>query len=353
MVVIFLCDMNSFFASVHQSYQSDLRGKPVIVAGNPKKRKGIVVAASYEAKARGVFTTMRFFEAKKKCPNAVFIQPDHGLYRRYSEVIMRFLSRLADCEVASIDEAYLDVSPLIRKGYKGSELAAYIQHKLDNELRIPCSIGAGPNKLIAKMCADVKKPKGFVEMGVKQFQTYFWPQSVSLLHGCGNRTVEKLQMMGLNTIGDVARHPREELWKRFGKKGEELYTKANGIHSSRVNPERKKGSKTLGKSRTFPYDVNDEAMIQKSAKEFSEILADRLKQKQRFARSVTIEAKRDYRKTLTRSLQLDQATQKAEDIEQAALYLYQEHFMNVPLRLFGVRVHNLTEQTYEQLRFPF
>ncbi|ERI10415.1 putative DNA polymerase IV [Aneurinibacillus aneurinilyticus ATCC 12856] len=350
---ILLCDMNSFFASVHQSYNPQLRNKPVIVAGNPEKRKGIVVAASYDAKAKGVYTTMRFYRARKLCPEAVFVQPNHALYRRYSEAIMRFLRRIAPCEVASVDEAYLDISELVAKGHTARIIAEYIQDKLYRELLIPSSIGAGPTKLIAKMCADVKKPGGFVEMGARQYRTYFWPQTVGSLHGCGKSTAERLQRKGIRTIGELAAQPVEDLRSWFGKKGEYLHQAANGTYESPVNPERQKGEKSIGSSRTFAFDTMDQALIAKTAREFSEKLADKLKQKQKKAKTIVVEVKFDYRQAVSRSLALTGATDEAEEIYRAAMQLYEVYFSSQPLRLFGIRLHHLLDEEYEQLRFSF
>ncbi|WCK52727.1 DNA polymerase IV [Aneurinibacillus sp. Ricciae_BoGa-3] len=351
--MILLCDMNSFFASVHQSRDPSLRGKPVIVAGDPRKRRGIVVAASYEAKAAGVYTTMHYFEARKKCPQAIFVQPVHGIYRSYSEVIMRFLSRIGPCEVASIDEAYVDITELTERGYKAAEIASYIQRKLQAELHIPSSVGAGPNKLIAKMCADVKKPRGFVQMGIKQFQAYFWPQPVAKLHGCGQKTADKLGIQGLHTIGQLAAYPLVKLTAAYGKKGEYLHRAANGILYSPVNPERRKGEKTIGSSRTFAFDTTDKNMIEQTARLFSEKLADKLGSKDKKAKTISVEVKYDYRQTISRSITLEEATNNAGEIYKTALYLYHEHFAHQPVRLFGIRLHNLIEQEFEQLRFDF
>ncbi|GEN33685.1 DNA polymerase IV [Aneurinibacillus danicus] len=350
---ILLCDMNSFFASVHQSYDPQLRGKPVIVAGNPEKRRGIVVAASYDAKARGVYTTMRYYEARKLCPQAVFVQPNHMLYRRYSEAIMRFLRRIAPCEVASVDEAYLDITELVARGHTSRRVAAYIQSKLYSELRIPSSIGAGPTKLIAKMCADVKKPGGFVEMGVQQYRAYFWPQAVGKLHGCGKSTVERLKHKGIHTIGELAAHPVEQLRAWFGKKGEYLHRAANGTYESPVNPERKKGEKSIGSSRTFAFDTMDRDLIARTAREFSEKLAEKLKQKRKKTKTVVVEVKFDYRQAVSRSMALTVSTDQADEIYRAAMQVYEVYFSTRPLRLFGIRLHQLTDEEYEQLRFTF
>ncbi len=348
-----LCDMNSFFASVHQSHDPKLARVPVIVAGNPQKRKGIVVAASYDAKAKGVYTTMRYYEARKLCPEAVFVQPDHALYRRYSEAIMRFLRRIAPCEVASVDEAYLDITELISRGHTAAVVAAYIQSKLYRELSLPSSIGAGPTKLIAKMCADIKKPGGFVEMGVQKYRTYFWPQPVGTLHGCGRSTVERLQRKGIHTIGDLAAQTEDALRAWFGKKGEYLYRAAYGTYESPVNPERKKGEKSIGSSRTFAFDTMDRTVIAQAAREFSEKLAEKLRQKGKKAKTVVVEVKFDYRQAVSRSVALTVATDQAEEIYRAAMHIYEVYFSTRPLRLFGIRLHQLTDETYEQLRFPF
>ncbi|WP_231638424.1 Y-family DNA polymerase [Rubeoparvulum massiliense] len=339
--MVLLVDMNSFFASVHQSEDPSLRGKPVIIAGDPKLRKGIVIAASYEAKAKGIYTTMRYHEALERCPDGIFIRPNHPLYRKYSQTIMRFLAKVAPCEVASIDEAYLDVSEIVERGVRPLEIARYIQNKLERELSIPCSIGAGPNKIIAKMCADVKKPRGYVEMGVRQFQSYFWPQAVSKLHGCGQRTSEKLNQRGIITIGQLAQLEIETLRNWYGKQGEYLYWAARGMTQSPVDPMRRKGSKSMGISRTFPHDVDDEERIAGIIHQYSLQMSQQLKRKKVVAKTISIDVKISYEKGRTRSCTLEEATRDPKTIEETAIALYQTHFKYQPLRLLGIRVSNL------------
>ena len=177
---ILLVDINSMFASCHQSDNPSLRNKPIIVGGSmTDKRKGMVIACSYEAKEKGVYTTQTVYEARKLCPDAIFVKRDHSLYSEYSAKIMDFLRLVGPTEVASIDEAYIDVTERVQEGLHPVVIARYIQKTLWEKIHIPCSIGIGPTTIIAKQASEVKKPMGIVQLGPRQYQTYFYPRPLS------------------------------------------------------------------------------------------------------------------------------------------------------------------------------
>jgi DNA polymerase-4 len=350
---ILLADMNAFFASCHQSVDPSLRNKPIIVGGSPfNKRKGMVIAASYEAKNKGIYTTMSMYEALKLCPTAQVVQRNHPLYSAYSTKIMDFLRLIGETEVASIDEAYVDITERVSKGETPAQIARYIQSTLWNKLYIPCSIGVGPNKIIAKMAADIKKPKGYVQMGVKQFCAFFHPQPVNELHGCGKKTSEKLIKNNINTIGQLAAMNTMTVKMFFGVRGELLKRSAQGISSNKVDPEREKSDKTIGKEKTFQEHVTEEELIIKTAREMIKKLAQRLKDKELRARTISVVYKKDVLESShSRGTTLSEATNDEELILSVVQNLYEEHLRDIPLRLFGVRLSNLDDMTYIQLNF--
>lgn len=350
---ILLADMNSFFASCHQSEDPSLLGKPVIVGGSPSnKRKGMVIAASYEARNKGVYTTMSMYEAMKKCPSAIVVQRNHPLYGQYSAKIMDFLRLIGPTEVASIDEAYVDITKRVEKGETPKQIASYIQRTLWTKITIPCSIGIGPTRIIAKMAAEVKKPKGYVQLGYTQYKTYFYPRPVHWLHGCGTKTAEKLERHGITTIGQLAESDDMTLRMVLGKRGEFLRLAAQGISSDKVNSDRRKGDKSIGKETTFAEDVTDEAYIADIAKQMVNRLAQRIKEKRLRAKTVSIVYKKEVGdKSMSRSMTLVEATQDEDTIYDVAINLFEEHLRDVPIRLFGVRLSNFDDMEYVQLSF--
>lgn len=351
--VILLADMNSFFASCHQSVNPALRGKPVIVGGSlATQRRGLVVAASYEAKAKGVYTTMNSFEAKKCCPEGIFVLRDHRLYQSYSAKIMAFLRLIGDTEVASIDEAYVDITSRVEAGNSPKQIARFIQDTLWNKLHMPCSIGIGPTRIIAKMAAEIKKPRGYVQLGVQQFCSYFHPQSLHKLHGCGTKTAEKLQKHGISTIGDLAQADAYQLKLLLGVRGLALQQAALGQSSSTVDPERVKGNKTIGKETTFATMTSSPDVILDTSGKMVERLSQQLQEKRKKARTISIVYKLDRgERSHTKSMTLPEATHHKDVILDHVHLLYNTHIWEVPLTLYGVRLSNLETIDYEQLSF--
>jgi DNA polymerase-4 len=349
---ILLVDMNSFFASVHQAEDPTLLNKPIIVGGSPyNKHKGMVIAASYEAKNKGVYTTMSMFEALKKCPDAICVQRNHPLYSQYSKKIMAFLQLIGPTETASIDEAYVDITERVENGMSPAAVAEYIQRTLWEKLKLGCSIGCSNTKTSAKMAADIKKPFGFVHLERLQFCSYFHPQKISKLHGCGKKTEEKLNKHGYFTIGDLAKADPLQLKLILGMRGEWLQKVALGIGSNYVNPEREKGDKTIGKETTFSQETSDMELLMNLARRMIELLCERLEQKKLKARTIAIVYKlARLEASHSKSFTVDLATADPEMVYTVVENLYDKHLSDVPLWLFGVRLSNFEETKYVQLR---
>ncbi|MBM4763543.1 DNA polymerase IV [Bacillus sp. B15-48] len=348
---ILLIDMNSFFASVHQAEDPSLFGKPIIVGGVPNNRKkGLVIAASYEAKNKGVYTTMSVYEALKKCPEAIIVERNHTLYGSYSKKIMDFLRLIGPTETASIDEAYVDITERVQKGTSPKMIATYIQKMLWEKLRLGCSIGCSNTKTSAKMAADIKKPFGYVHLQQLQFCCYFHPQKLSKLHGCGQKTEEKLNKYDIFTIGDLAKSDPLQLKLILGKRGEWLQKAALGIGSDRVNPEREKGDKTIGKEKTFAQPISEPELLMSLARKMIESLCERLKQKNLRAGTIAVVYKTKREEgSHSKSMTLDEATSDREQIYQVVEKLYDDHLSEIPLVLFGVRFSNFKDTNYIQL----
>ncbi|CAM5213000.1 DNA polymerase IV OS=Ureibacillus acetophenoni OX=614649 GN=dinB PE=3 SV=1 [Ureibacillus acetophenoni] len=270
--IIFHVDMNSFYASVEQAYNPELKGKALAIAGNPKERRGIIVTSSYEARAKGIYTTMNVGEAVRKCPKLIILPPDFPKYRTASKAMFTILREYTEIvEPVSIDEGYIDISELSKKRHP-LEIAKEIQLRILHELDLPCSIGIGPNKFLAKTASDMKKPMGITVLRKRDVQAKLWPLPVIEMHGVGESTSKKLASLNIHTIGDSAKANEGLLKQELGKNGVRLRERANGEDKRIVDPESIYETKSVGNSTTLPYDETDFDKLE----ETFEKLADRL-----------------------------------------------------------------------------
>lgn len=238
------------------SRNASLKNVPAAVAGSPKKRTGIVLAANYNARHYGVKTAMTLHEAYQKCPELVTVPPDHKYYKQRSDEVMEQLLHYSPIvEQNSIDEAWLDMTgteKLLGPAYK---IATTIMNDLENNLDLWCSIGISSNKFLSKMAADMKKPLGITELWPKDVEKELWPLPAQKMYGVGSKTFHKLNMLNIKTIGDIAHFPAAELLKLFGAHGLSLHQKANGIDPSNVVPNSKDDMKSIGRSVTLESDA--------------------------------------------------------------------------------------------------
>ncbi|MBM7607249.1 DNA polymerase-4 [Lysinibacillus composti] len=348
---ILLVDMNSFFASVHQAENPSLLNKPIIVGGIPNnKNKGMVIAASYEAKNKGVYTTMSVYEALKKCPNAIIVERNHNLYSSYSKIIMDFLRLIGPIEKASIDEAYVDITERVAIGTEPRIIAEYIQKILWEKLTLGCSIGCSNTKTSAKMAADIKKPFGYVHLEQLQFCSFFHPQKLNKLHGCGQKTEEKLNKHNIYTIGDLAKADPLHLKLILGVRGEWLQKVSLGRGSDKLNTDREKGDKTIGKEKTFAQPISDSEVLMNLASKMIESLCSRLNNKKLKAYTIAIVYKMEWEEGRhSKSITLEQGTSDPNMVNKLIEKLYEDNLSDIPIVLFGVRLSNFRENKYVQL----
>jgi DNA polymerase IV len=256
--VIFLVDMNAFFISCEMTRNDALVGIPAAVAGDPKKRTGIVLAANYEARACGVKTTMILHEALKRCPKLILVPPDHHFYEQKSKEVMELLSNYTPIlEQNSIDEAWLDMTGGEGLFGKPVDAAKRIMDEIKDRLGLWCSIGIAENKFLAKMAAEMKKPLGITELWERDVPVKLWPLPVKEMQGVGGKTAEKLNQMGIRTIGELARSDIRLIVKTFGKGGNEIHLHANGVDNSPVLARMADDMKSIGRSTTLPEDISD------------------------------------------------------------------------------------------------
>ena len=349
--VILHLDMNSFFASVEQSYDPSLKGIPMAVAGNPKHRRGILVTCSYEARAFGVYTTMTVGEARRLCPEIVIVPPDFEKYRKASSAIFDLLRTYTDLvEPVSIDEAYIDITA-IGGLTNAAGITKEIQERILRELDLPCSIGIAPNKFLAKTASDMKKPLGITILRKREVEKILWPLPVIDMHGIGKSTEKKMNELGIYTIGDLAQKDELVVRLQLGKNGTRLRLRANGIDDRPVDPQAAEERKSVGSSTTLPVDETDYEECLKVFKWLANKVAVRLEREQLAGTVIMIQVRTSDWKNQSRSRTVINPLYKEEDIYKEAAELFKLHWDNDSIRLLGITVTNVIpmNELHEQL----
>ena len=348
--IIFHIDMNSFFASCEQALNPELKKRPLIVGGDPETRRGIVLAASYDAKAKGVYTTQLVKDAMRMCPEALIIKSTHGLYSDMSKKVMAIFDDFTPLkQQASIDEAYLDMTGTEHLFGDYMTCAETIQKRILDELDLPCSVGIAHNKLLAKMGSDYKKPMGITRIFEEDIPTKLWPLKVGDLHGIGKKTVPKLNDMGIMTIGDLAAYDQDLLIALFGYKGGiSMHNKAKGMASDDVRNTHEP-AKSVGNERTYSSDISDFERIKEEVLLLADKVGFRLRKHMLSGRTVTVKLKYSDFKVNTRGKTLQAPTHHTDLIYETAVELLKEGWNGKPLRLIGVTVSNFDDEEDQQI----
>lgn len=343
--VIFHVDMNSFYASVEAAHDPSLQGKPLAIAGNPEERRGIIVTSSYEARRKGVRTTMPLWQARRKCPELIVMPPNFARYRKASKVIFQLLATITEqVEPVSIDEGYLDVSNCQALGTP-LQIAEDIQQRLLTELQLPCSIGIAPNKFLAKMASDMKKPLGITVLRKRDISHVLWPLPIEEMYGVGVKTAEKLHKIDVDTIGALAKHDPLQLKLLLGINGERLKQRALGNDEREVDPDAAHSFKSIGSSTTLRNDTTDEMIFRQVFRQLSEKVAQRLTDREVFARNIQLMIRYYDWHTITRSRQLPHVVYTEEELYTHAKQLFDAHWSGERVRLLGVTAHDLILRT--------
>jgi DNA polymerase-4 len=333
-------DMDAFYASVELRDRPELRGRPVVVGGLGSR--GVVLSATYEARAFGVRSAMPIGRARRLCPQAVFIPPRHPLYGEVSKEVMAiFRAVTPEVEPLSLDEAFLDVSGARRRLGAPAASAALIRRQVREQQSITCSVGAAPVKFVAKIASARCKPDGLLVVPATGILDFLHPLPVSALWGVGDKAEEVLTRLGLRTVGDIAHVPAATLRRELGAAGEHLHALAWGRDERRVVPAREE--KSVGAEETFPVDVDDPAVIRQELLRLSGRTARALRGAGLAARTVTVKLRLASFKTITRSRTLSEPTDVAMEIYATACALYEGSGLDARarLRLVGVRATGL------------
>ena len=339
--VIFHVDMDAFFASVEQRRSSGLRGRPVVVYGKPPRT--FVASASYEARAFGVHADMPLFEARRRCPELRCVEGDLG---RYINAFLRVMGILKDysphIEVASIDEAFLDMTPcrLLFSSPRGA--AEAMKKRIFNELGLTCSIGMGPNKLVAKLASSVGKPDGLMVVSAIEVPHFLENLPVGRLWSIGPKREEALRSLGIQSCGDLGRFPPNLLKERFGVFGERFHRMGLGIDETPVIPlGREPDPKSLGHFVTVPQDTADPRVISGFLLRLSEQVGRRLRRNRFRGRRVTLTVRFSDFSALTRQKASADPLMSGKEIYRLAQRIWDSMGVERPVRLLGVTVSNL------------
>ena len=339
---IFHLDLDAFFASVEQVGNPRLKGKPVVVGGDPQRR-GVVSSASYEARPFGIHAGMPLSQARRLCPQAIFLQVDIARYEEASERFMKILSQFSPViEPLGLDEAYLDVSQQWQPYRSPARMARAIKERVRGELGLTVSVGIATCKVVAKIASDLKKPDGLVEVAPGKEEEFLAPLPAARLPGVGQKTEQVLKEMDITTIGELASSPRERMMKTFGATGLVLHDYARGIDPREV--EEPGEAKSISRQVTFARDTLDRRFLESSLGELCGEVCLRLRSSGKEAGAVTIRLRYADFSTVTRQTTLMEASDTAGAIFTAARPLLNKILgeKGKPVRLIGVRVSSLT-----------
>jgi len=340
--IIFHVDMDHFFTAVEEKEHPEFKGKPVIVGADPKggKGRGVVSTCNYEARQFGVRSGMPISRAWKLCPDAIYLPVNYELYTKVSNRIMEILRKYADkFEQWGIDEAFLDVSSKVKDYTEAERLAHQIKREIYAKEGLTCSIGVGPNKLVAKIASDFQKPDGLTVVKAEDAEKFLAPLPVRKLLWVGRKTEQKLKTMEIKTIGDLARYDPTVLAETFGIIGIQLYLMAHGIDKSEV--EERGGIKSISREKTFEEDTDNFELVLKTLEKLAEEVHGDLLEHNLYFKTVTVKVRYENFETHTHSKTLSFMTKRLEDLKKTARELLQAYLRPYrKIRLIGVRVSN-------------
>lgn len=340
-------DMDAFYAAVEQRDHPAYRGRPVIVGADPRegKGRGVVAACSYEARAFGVHSAMPISRAYRLCPDAVYLPVRMDRYEEVSEEIFGILRHYTDLvEPLSIDEAFLDVTGSTRLFGEPAEIGRRIKGEIWREQQLNASVGVAPNKFVAKIASDVRKPDGFVAVSPGEIATFLEPLSVAYLWGVGAKTEAILRGLGIATIGELARWPADALARRLGAIGRELHRLSRGIDDRPVVAGAP--AKSVAAETTFPADLADVRHLKRHLLRLAERVSARVRRVNSAGATITLKLRFADFTTLTRSLTVREPISLTEEIYATGLSLFEKiPVRGRKVRLLGIAVSKLTSTT--------
>ena len=345
--------MDAFYASVEQRDNPSLRGKPLAVGGQPDRR-GVVAAASYEARAFGVHSAMSTAKAVRLCPSLVIVPPDFSRYKAASQAVFSIFREVTPLvEPLSLDEAYLDVTENAWGERFGTAVAKRLKERIKSDTGLTASAGVAPNKFLAKIASGWKKPDGLTVISPDRVEPFLQQLQVDALWGVGPVTAKKLRAKGIDRLVDVRAADPELLRGTVGSLADWLRQLANGVDNRPVVPNRE--VKSSGSENTYPEDLTDLDTIRREIAEMASHAIGWLARKQLLARTVTIKVRYDDFTTITRSHTAPPTRDEADLASRAVRLLEKTEAGRRPVRLLGVSVHNFSaeEAGEDRERLPF
>ncbi len=348
-------DMDAFYASVEQRDRPELLGKPVVVGGTPQSR-GVVAAASYEARKFGVHSAMPSARAFKLCPEAVFLRPRFDVYREISHEIREiFFEYTPLVEPLSLDEAYLDVSENLKAKPSATLIAKEIKNRIKSKTRLIASAGISFNKFLAKIASDMDKPDGLYLIAPDMAEQFLEELEIDNFYGVGKATKRKMESLGIKNGRDLKMLSEVDLVRHFGKSGHHYYRIVRGIDNREVKPHRIR--KSIGKEKTFSQDISDIGWIHRFLRELAEKVASSMKKLNASGKTITLKARYKDFETITRSISFNYYISDASEIAEIAIRLLDETEVGErEVRLLGITLSTLdldTNSIGSQLELPF
>lgn len=346
--IIMHIDVNSAYLSwsalekLHNGSDIDLRTIPAIIGGDMAKRHGVVLAKSIPAKAYGIVTGEPIVNAMRKCPNLTLEPPNHQLYHRRSQELMALLSDICpDIEQVSVDECYMDYTPISSRYPSARDAAELIREQVLRQLGFTVNVGISDRKVLAKMASDFKKPNLVHTLYSYEIQEKMWPLPVSSLFMCGHSSVEALRKLEIITIGDLARADRDILAAHLKSHGILLWEYANGIDDSEVTTVQA-DAKGIGNSTTLSQDAVDKETVYRVLLSLAESVSRRLRASDQMAGMISTEIKYNTFKKVSHQTTLLTPTNHTDTIYQTACALFDEIWDGTPVRLLGIRSSKLS-----------
>jgi len=351
--VIMHLDLNAYFASVEQQANPELRGKPIAVVG--AGHRTVITTCSYEARARGVKTGMAIWEGKRNCPELIIVTGDNRKYTHTSTQIMKILREYTPLvEVFSIDEAFMDIAGSLALFGSTDNIAYQIKSRIRYQFGLTCSIGIAPNKLLAKLASEMKKPDGLTYIAPNQVISVMERTPIEDLCGIGRKTQKQLNLFGIRTCGQLGRYPVEVLRRKFGVVGEYLHNMGQGIDNSPVIPDELSAPvKSVGHSMTLPRDIDSREEILRYLLQLSEMVGRRARRYGVSGKTVGLYVRyADFDTSFNKQHTLHEHVSLSDDIYRAVVAILDLVPLAQPVRLLGVRITNLRQRNDQLPLFP-
>lgn len=344
-------DMDAFFAAIEQRDNPEYRDKPLIVGADPDggKGRGVVSTCSYEARTFGIHSAMPIRTAYKLCPHGIYVWPNGKLYSMVSKRIMEIYNEFTDkVEPISIDEAFLDVTGSIKLFGDGAEIARKIKNRIKEKENLVASIGVAPNKYLAKIASDLDKPDGLVVVHPDKILEFLHPLPISRIWGAGKVTQKALHKMGIDTIGDLAKFPKDLLGKKLGKAGNHFYNLSHGIDMREVHIGER--VKSISNEHTFSRDITDGEFVRKRLSALCDKVGFRLRKQNLLGKTIHLKLRYSDFSTITRNRTISSPTNETGVIQSIIRELFDKNYIpGRTIRLIGIGVSGFENKGRAQL----